>query len=962
MVAIVDVAGVRVRPDLTGFRQELRAGLAKIDDDFKVNIRADLDLGAASRDLAAWRALESQRGTITQEVKIDRDKLRAGLGELAAGVGSAARLATSLALASSQAVFLANTAATVGPVLAATAGTAGLIPAALVAAAAPMATIKLGADGIKKAFEGSKDSANDLRSAVAATFERELQPSVRNVNRMLPKLQSGFNEVARELSDVANRSTEAFSRPERIAQINRLLGASADVTGNLGRAITPVVEGLLNIAEVGMPTIKELTAGAEGAAQRFRDWTASAEGAKQIESWIRGGIGALREIRDVASDVIDIAKEAINVAQEAGIGLDTGFGAGVARLKEFVQSAEGHATLRELADTIVLLSDTVTNVLGYALDTLGPPFREALNGFQELVQAVGPHLPAAIDLVGDALSGAGKIMAFVADVIDALPDGMVDAAVKAGVLYAALKKFGGLKIASSLLGSFSALPGVLGKAERDVAASGDRAGKGFGAKMVGALRGLGWFGIGLTIVEELTSGMFSGRLDNGLARALGLDDDDGAISGTLKLFKTGIQETIEALRNPGHTMFDDLIPQMRELAGLPPQVKTQVDLMGTSIDFAKIKAGELGGAFDQMTTGAWTFANDGAVAVGIGMTNMVGAIGGGMGQMQAATDGGWAGITGSTRSGAQQMKDAIALKMGEGAAAVAGGWAGITGTTAAKAQEMADVARNRAQQMKDALAARTNESVGVVGSGWAGIVGASNRGADGMIGAAHRGAGGVAGAFSGGGWYGIGTSIVSGIGAGVDAMAGNLAARAAAVAKKAEMAAKAALGIHSPSRVFRDEVGKMMMLGMADGIEQNATVVVSAVQKMSLRAAQVATQQASGIAQAAREILGAIAAGNVDVFEDFSFRGNSDLVRQFNDELADAFYSSGGVFNAESMAAFLRGVAAQGGAALTATHRIESGGIPAAVERALSGWNWEWDRQGILHLSRQAERDNAVGR
>ena len=48
------------------------------------------------------------------------------------------------------------------------------------------------------------------------------------------------------------------------------------------------------------------------------------------------------------------------------------------------------------------------------------------------------------------------------------------------------------------------------------------------------------------------------------------------------------------------------------------------------------------------------------------------------------------------------------------------------------------------------------------------------------------------------------------------------AARSAA--NKALKAAKNALGIHSPSRVFRDQVGKMMALGMGIGFEKNIPV------------------------------------------------------------------------------------------------------------------------------------------
>ncbi|MDQ0382444.1 hypothetical protein [Amycolatopsis thermophila] len=891
---------MRVRPDLTGFRQELRAGLARIDDDFRINVRADLDTGAASRDLAAWRALESSRGTITQEVRIDRDKLRDGLSDLAGGVASFGRLATSAAMASTQIVSAANAAATVGPLLASAAGVGALLPAAIVPAVGILAAVKLGADGAKKAFEGTKGTVADLRKEVSSSFEKSLEPAVRNVNKILPGLTTGLKSTATALGGIATQATKAFSKPEKIRQVNDLLVDGSRVTQNLGKAFTPVVEGFVNIASIGIPTLVQLTRGAGSAADRFRDWTASAEGTKQIEMWIRGGVDAFHELWDIAGDVVDIGQEVIGVFREAGIGVTGGLGPAVTTVKEFVQSAEGHATIRTLADTIKLLSDTVQNTLAYAFETLGPPLQHGLEGFQDLVEAVGPHLPAAIDLVGDALEGAGKIMSFVAGIIDDLPDGMVDAAIKAGVLYLALKKFGGLKIAKSLASSFGGLPSILGKAEKDVAASGTRAASGFGAKFKGALGKIGFVAMGATIVEELTSGIYKGHTNNSFARALGLDDDDGAISGAFKLFKTGAEETVKALSNPGHTIFDDIIPQMRESLGLLPEVKTSVDLFGMSIDFAKFKADEGGKAFGDtfrgMATSAWDFANSSTAAVGTGVAGMTGSIWSGMGQMQDSTLAGWAGIVGATNAGGQQMADAT---------------------------------RAKAQAAKDALAGKMVESIGVVGSGWAGIVGSSNSGADGMIGAAHRGAGGVRGAFSDGGWFGIGSGIVSGIGSGIAATSGALAREAAQAAKNALAAAKNAIGIHSPSRAFRDEVGKQMMAGWKLGVSSNERMVVGAVRDVADELVSTARRKVTGVDYGA-----------------------------VSQALWAALDSAGG----RAAGALADQLHASGGGSLTAVYPTQGGGIDAAVERALSSWSLEIDRQGVLSLSRQATRDNLVGR
>ena len=84
-------------------------------------------------------------------------------------------------------------------------------------------------------------------------------------------------------------------------------------------------------------------------------------------------------------------------------------------------------------------------------------------------------------------------------------------------------------------------------------------------------------------------------------------------------------------------------------------------------------------------------------------------------------------------------------------------------------------------------------------------------------------------------WGELGSNIISGIKDGVVNAAKNLASAVADAAKNALNAAKEALGIHSPSRVFRDQVGKQMaagqLIGYEEGMEDNADAFAKASRK-----------------------------------------------------------------------------------------------------------------------------------
>lgn len=79
-------------------------------------------------------------------------------------------------------------------------------------------------------------------------------------------------------------------------------------------------------------------------------------------------------------------------------------------------------------------------------------------------------------------------------------------------------------------------------------------------------------------------------------------------------------------------------------------------------------------------------------------------------------------------------------------------------------------------------------------------------------------------AFTSVNWGSVGINIIQGIASGVASAAGSLVDAAVNAATNALEWVKSKLGIHSPSRVFRDEVGKMMALGMGIGFEKNVPV------------------------------------------------------------------------------------------------------------------------------------------
>lgn len=94
-------------------------------------------------------------------------------------------------------------------------------------------------------------------------------------------------------------------------------------------------------------------------------------------------------------------------------------------------------------------------------------------------------------------------------------------------------------------------------------------------------------------------------------------------------------------------------------------------------------------------------------------------------------------------------------------------------------------------------------------------------------------------------WGTLGTNIINGIVGGISASASAIASAARKAAQSALDSAKSLLGIKSPSKVFRDQVGQMIGEGMAEGIADSTNTVDKAMNALSTSAVVSATVNAN---------------------------------------------------------------------------------------------------------------------
>ncbi|UVX67647.1 MAG: hypothetical protein [Namikivirus ikeda] len=161
-------------------------------------------------------------------------------------------------------------------------------------------------------------------------------------------------------------------------------------------------------------------------------------------------------------------------------------------------------------------------------------------------------------------------------------------------------------------------------------------------------------------------------------------------------------------------------------------------------------------------------------------------------------------------------------------------WDGMKATVSAGINAIAGVVMSVTDALKAYWSGVWNAVKGLVSSAWNGITGTVRNGVNNVLNAVRNVGGSIRNAFSGaGGWLlSAGRNIIMGLVNGIRDAIGAAVSAAKNAAASVVNAAKSALGIHSPSRVFRDEVGKMIPAGLGVGVEMNEKLAVKPVQSM----------------------------------------------------------------------------------------------------------------------------------
>lgn len=414
---------------------------------------------------------------------------------------------------------------------------------------------------------------------------------------------------------------------------------------------------------------------------------------------------------------------------------------------------------------------------GNAFKAMGQGVQATLDGVSGIIRAFGSAISSVFDGASQVITSFGNAVKGVLDGISGIVMSVGNAARNAGEGFKALAQ-GVVMITNTRLGDMAASLGAVAVGVGKIASSGA------GLSTVGSA--MSQVASGLSLMSSSASGAVAGMT---------------SISTTILTLKTSLASLPATLTSAASGFASFSAQAVAGVAGL--------SAVNAPIAMLKSQVMTITPALMSATAG---FAMFGArVAMIGGQLNMVASLFARVGSMAA-------------------MSSAQITQISTACQNVASAFTSMQGRVQSAMQAILSTVRSVGSQMQSQGTQIGRNTANNIANGIRGGIG-SAMGAMHSLMSAVRSAG-----MSGvGAMRGIGAMIGQGLAAGMMSALGAVTAAANALVAQAERAARAKAMIHSPSRLFRDNVGRWIPRGMAVGIEKNTKYVDKSLDDMYAR-------------------------------------------------------------------------------------------------------------------------------
>lgn len=841
--------------------------LAKKPIKVPVNFDVDRDpfkdmLRGIGRDLvnpvkSAFSSIQSIGGQAFSGIGEEVSQLSGSLEGLGGPITSAVAGVAKLAAGG---LLVAEAGAAVSAAWGAASTAIAAVPAAIGLIGAPIAAIALGMDGIKAAAKTIQPQFDAMQKSISAAFQQGLTPVLQNLaNNLFPKLSVGLAATATALSGVAANTVNWLTSTPGI----QLLSATV---GNVNAAITAMSPGIL-AATQGFLSLASNNAAMHLLSTAVNDVGAALKSISENTSLTSAFQGLEGVLSSLTQGFTNLVNNGIKLFASAAPGIQSAIDAINGFFSGFDYAALGSAVggaFTGIANAIKQIDPGTVQAIQGAFEHLG----QVLSGptVSNAFRVIADQIPGFVNALADAADGladiVGKVDAFF-DALTATDHGTfkaavdrffsdapttvanhmkdADAAAKTGVNNLGnTAQAGGQALHDRFIGPVAKLPAdvqtPLGQTAANAGTGGTATAQAFqagltqlgaavtqvfgpvvGAAITAGLNQLGpiitaGFGVVTTAFTTAFSTLATGAVPLGFI-GIGAAFTAG-LAGIATQITTTFGTNLSLAVGTGMLQLQNAVTI--GLVGVQTAFTTGLGLVATGVTtfFSTTLSVAVG-------TGMLAVRN----AVVLGMAGVATAFTTGFANVNTAVSGAMVNVAGAFTTGFANVNAAVTTGMGNALTAVNQGMANLTTAVQTGGTDLVTAMTTTMTNFARAITDGQTAAVGAIKTVVAAVVKAVDVNA----------------------LVSVGAQLDQGLANGMIQNSKVVQDAARKVVQDAKAAAQAEANINSPSRLFRDEIGKPLTEGVAVGQLAEIRMVEDASRQVVQAAVAAAQREIDGV-------------------------------------------------------------------------------------------------------------------
>jgi phage-related protein len=265
-----------------------------------------------------------------------------------------------------------------------------------------------------RAIDDLRPAFDELRRATQQEFFQGFADDLRLIaDTHLPTLRRELPQIARQFNLMGREATKALTTPAAAEDIESILQSTTKTLGNMTGALGNVAAGILGIAGVGATHLPRLGSAIDDVAARFNQWVQESVENGELEAMIDRALEGFANLGTAATNIGRIIGAVFTgLSQGAGQDFLTTLAQITDTFADFVESPAIQEALGALGKVFTDIAAVVREVFLTALQELAPIVVELAPLISEIAEVVGAALVNALQIVGPLLR---DFAAFLAD-------------------------------------------------------------------------------------------------------------------------------------------------------------------------------------------------------------------------------------------------------------------------------------------------------------------------------------------------------------------------------------------------------------------------------------------------------------------------------------------------------------------------------------------------------------------